>query len=159
MSSLFSASEISGILSVFTNSFDTWSRSVTIYKEPIKVESNPPVSSSNNAFGFGESQEVPIYTYLPARTGVFMAILKDSDIENTNYQANKAGLVPEITTRIIASPLSMKVKRDAYIFIEDGKTEKIIDNMGGETYLLDGHGCLQTYQGSEYYIYPLRKSH
>ncbi len=158
MASYITASEQSGILAVFSNSFDTWSRAITIYKEALKVEIPTSPSTDGNSFGFGDTQQTPIYTYLPARTGVFMAIIKDSDIDSTYAQASRMSLSPEIMTRIVASPISIKVRRDARDFIEDGRTEKIVDNFGQETYLLDGHGCLQTFQGSEYYIYPLRKT-
>ena len=146
------------MLKVFSDSFDTWARSIVVYKEPMKVEVPVSPSLDNNSFGFGEVQQVPVYTYLPARTGVFLAILKDSDIDSTKAQAINVGLSPEIMSRIVSSPLSIKVRRDAYEFIEDGRTDKIVDTFRGETYLLDGHGCLQTFQGSEYYIYPLRKT-
>lgn len=158
MAGYFSTTEQANVLAVFALSFDTWSRPITVYKGAMKVEVSPSPATDNNTFGFGDVQQNPVYTYLPARTGVFMAILKDSDIDSTLAQAAKSSLSPEIIARITASPLSIKVKKDAFDFIEDGATEKIVDNFGGETYLLDGHGCLQTYQGSEYYIYPLRKT-
>lgn len=158
MSSLISASESSGILAVISSSFDTWSRLITVYKEPIKVEVTPSPVSAGNLFGFGEIQQEPIYTYLPPVTGVFYAIIRDGDIPHTESQSKKTQLAPEIQTRIIASPISIKVKRDAFLFIEEGETTKIVDNMSEEVYILDGHGCLQTFQGSEYYVYPLRKT-
>jgi hypothetical protein len=158
MSSFISATEQSGILAMFSRSFDTWSRDITVYKEAIKVEVSQQPSTNSNSFGFGEVQQDPIYTYLPARTGVFKAIIRDSDIDSTAAQVARMSFIPEAMARIVASPISIKVKKDAYDFIEDGATTKIIDNFKNETYLLDGHGCLQTYQGSEYYVYPLRKS-
>lgn len=158
MSSYFTDTEKTNMLAIFANSFDTWARQIVVYKEAMKVEVTPSPSTVNNTFGFGETQQNPVYTYLPARTGVFMAIIKDSDIDSTAAQVNTTSLAPEIMTRIIASPVSIKVKKDARDFIEDGETDKIVDTFSDEIYLLDGHGCLQTFQGSEYYIYPLRKS-
>lgn len=158
MASLISAAEKSSISSIFSSSFDTWSRAIIVYKEALKVEVNNVNDKNDNLFGFGNTQQTPIYTYLPSLTGVFMAIIKDSDIVSTKSQANTTSLVPETMARIIASPISIKVKRDAYDFIEDGETSKIVDAFNREAYILDGHGCLQTFQGTEYYIYPLRKT-
>lgn len=157
MPSLISAGEQASILATFENSFDTWSRSIIVYKEALKI---PVVASTQqgNIFGFGEQQQTPVYTYEDSRTGIFPAVIRDSDISSTSMQTSRVPLSPEILARIVASPISMKVRKDCHNFIEEGVTERIVDRMSGETYLLDGHGCLQTYQGSEYYVYPLRKT-
>jgi hypothetical protein len=158
MANMMSASERSGVLAVFENSFDTWSRQVAIYKEPLKTLVVPQPTTTNNAFGFGEAQQEPIYAYQTPRTGIFPAIIRDSDIESSTAQSAGVPLTPEIIARILASPVSMKVRRDCANFIDEGPTEKIVDLKNGETYLLNGQACMQTYQGSEYYVYPLRKT-
>jgi|WetSurMetagenome_2_1015567.scaffolds.fasta_scaffold89363_2 hypothetical protein len=158
MASLITPTEQAIILSIFEASFDTWSRSVTIYKDPLKQIATPVPTTTNNPFGFGDTQQDTVYTFVNPVTGVFPAIIRDSDIENTKAQVAGTQLSPEIVARIIASPVSMKVRKNCRDFIEEGPTERIVDNIRGDTYLINGSCCLQTYQGSEYYIYPLRKT-
>jgi hypothetical protein len=158
MSSLISETERQWILATFEESFDTWSRTIIVYKVPLKTLVTPLPSTTTNVFGFGESQQEPSYTIATQRTGEFPGIIKDSDIARTITQVSSVALSPEIMTRILASPISLKVREDCSTFIDDGETERIVDVLGNATYLLDGHGCLQTYLGSKYYVYPLRKT-
>jgi len=158
MSSLLSATEKASMLNTFEQSFDTWSRNIIVYKEPLKQLIAPQPSTQQNAFGFGPEQQNPTYTFIAPVTGIFPAVIRDTDIENSRAQAAGMPLAPELISRILASPVSMKVRPDARAFIDKGQTDRIVDIKNGETYLLNGHACLQTYQGSEYYIYPLRKT-
>ena len=157
MSSFFSTSEIAGISKVLSGSFDTWAREVIIYKDIKRVETSP-TNPNNNLFGFGEDQQEPIYTYLPPDSGRFMAIIKDSDILSSKGQRSEQALAPEIMVNVVSSPISIKVKQDAYDFIEDGETKSILDVLSNELYILDGHPCLQTFVGTKYYVYSLRKT-
>lgn len=158
MPNLMSPTEIAGVLTVFENSFDTWCRPIIVYKEPLKTLVVPQPTTTNNAFGFGEAQQDAVYAYSVPRTGIFPAILRDSDIESSAAQSAGVPLTPEIVARILASPVSIKVRPDCANFIDEGPTEKIVDQRNGETYLLNGQACLQTFQGSMYYVYPLRKT-
>jgi hypothetical protein len=158
MASLISSTERANILQTFEDSFDTFARSVTIYKEAQKIPIAPAPPNTNNVFGFGEQQQDAAYTYATPRSQEFPAIIRDADVTSTTTQVGGVPLSPEIISRILNSPISIKVRRDAMLFLEDGPTERIVDNRTGEIYILNGHYCLQSYQGSEYYIYPLRKT-
>jgi hypothetical protein len=158
MASLISSVEQASILATFEASFDTWSRAITVFKEATKTEASPIPSTTSNLFGFGEAQQEASYTYSAALSQVFQGVIRDGDIAVASAQAKGMMLSPEILARILASPISLKVRKDCSDFIENGPTERIVDNKTGEVYLLNGHRCLQTYQGSEYYVYPLRKT-
>ena len=156
MAGYISETERRGILSVFEQSFETWCREVVIYKEPRKTIVTPQPPTTNNAFGFGDTQQDPTVTYSEVSiTGVFKAILKDAEIESAFRQATD--LSPEIQARILTNPISMKVRADAFAFLEDGPNEKIVDTQSGITYFINGVAGYQTYMGSSYWIYPLRK--
>jgi len=151
MASLISAAEQSGILAVFSGSFDTWSRNIVVFKEPLKTEVTPAPTAG--LFGFGETQQDPVYTYTP-RSGIYPAVIRYSDIERN--VADNALLSPEILARIYSGPISIKVRRDCRDYINDGPTERVI--VDGQTFLMDSDERLQTYQGSEYYVFQLRKT-
>lgn len=151
MASLISDTERADILAVFSGSFDTWSRNIVVYKEPLKTLVQP--QPTDGAFGFGEEQQSATYTYTP-RSGVYPAVIRYSDIEKSI--AKNSLLSPEILARIYSGPVSIKVKRDCRDFINDGPTERIV--IDGQPFLMDGDERLQTYQGSEYYVYQLRKT-
>lgn len=155
MANLVSATERKNILAVFEDSFDTWCRDIIVYKQPLKTLVAPAPSTSNNSFGFGDNQQDPIYSYNQTVSGLFKAVIRDSEIESAARQA--ADLSPEMQARILTNPISMKVRPEAFTFIEDGPTEKVIDVKAGITFYLNGVAGLQTYMGSTYYVYPLRK--
>lgn len=152
MAGFISVTEQAGILATFSGSFDTWKRDIVVYKEPLKTLVDPQ-PQGNNVFGFGEQQQDPVYSYTP-RSGVFSAIIRYNDIERN--PAKNAPLSPEILARIYWGPVSIKVERNCRDFINDGVTERIL--VDGNSYLMDSDERLQTYQGSEYYIYSLRKT-
>lgn len=152
MASLISATERVEILAIISGSFDTWSRNIVVFKEPLKTPVDVP--PTNGLFGFGEmGQPSPSYTYEP-RSGIFPAIIKYSDIEQNI--AGNSPLSPEIMARIYWGPVSIKVRKDCRDYINDGPTKSFI--IDGQTFLMDGDERLQTFQGSEYYIYQLRKT-
>jgi len=151
MASFISATEQADIIATFSGSFDTWSRNIVVFKEPLRTEISP--LPSENLYGFGESQQNPTYTYTP-RSGIFPAIVRYSDIEKDI--ARNSLLSPEILARIYSGPVSIKVREDCRDYINNGITERFI--IDEQTFLIDGDERLQTYQGSKYYIYQLRKT-
>ena len=156
MAGYVSEAERQSILSVFEQSFETWCREVIVFKEPRKTVVTPQPTTTNNAFGFGDAQQDQTVTYSEQSvTGIFKAILKDAEIESASRQA--ADLSAEMQARILTNPISMKVRADAFAFIEDGPNEKVVDTKSGITYYINGAAGYQTYMGSNYWIYPLRK--
>ena len=153
MASFLSATEQAGIRNVFSGSFDTWSRNITIYKEPIKTPVAPFPITNNNLFGFGEEQQETTYTYTDV-TGVYPAIIKYGDIGG-NLSAG-APVMPEPNAITLASTVLIKVRPDARHFINNGPTSKII--VDGREYVLDSDERLQTFCGSEYYVFSIKKT-
>lgn len=144
MPSLISATEKAVLTGIFGDIFDTFARSIIVYKEPIKT-AVPSVSSSNMIYGFGESQGEDTYVYTEV-TGVFPAVIryKEQGIEEN----------PEINAYISNGEVTIKVKRDCRDFIMTDKTEKIgFDN---RTFILDGDERKQMFLDSEFYIFKLK---
>lgn len=153
MANLISTAEQSGILAVFENSFDTWSRSIVVYKQPLKTLVSPTPSTSTNPFGFGEEQQESLYTYTPV-SGTYQAIIRYNDIERD--LSEHAPLLTELLAHVYAGPVSIKVKKACRDYINDGETERIV--VDDQTYLQWSDERKQTYLGSEYYIFTLRKT-
>lgn len=151
MAGLVSDVEKSGALLVFSGSFDTWSRQIIVFKESIKTPVDTP--SSNNLFGFGDSQMNTIYTLTP-KSGIFQAIVRYNDIDRN--PARDSVLSSEILARIYSGPISIKVRKDCRDYLNDGETQSVqIDN---QVFLVNSDERLQTMWGSEYYIFALRKT-
>lgn len=153
MSSLLSASETSGILSVFESSFDTWSRNITIFKEPLKTAVSPAPSTQDNPFGFEEHQQDELYTYT-AVSGIYPAVIRYSDIEGN--LSEKAPLLPEPLFHVYAGTINIKVRKDCRDFLNEGTTDRIL--VDGRTYLPESDERKQTFCNSEYYVFTLRKT-
>lgn len=153
MAGLLSNAEISGALAIFESSFDTWSRNITIYKDPLKTEVSPVPSTSDNPFGFGEEQHDPIYTYT-VQSGVYPAVIKYFDVDG-NMMSN-VPLSAEAMIHVYGSIVNIKVKKNCRDFINDGPTERII--IDGKTYLPESDERRQTVLGSDYYVFTLRKT-
>lgn len=152
MPSLVSSIEKSGVLKDFSNSFDTWSRTIIIYKDPIKTPTVVPQSSSA-LFGFGEIQQNVSYT-TTQNTGIFQAVIRYNDIERN--PAHESVISPELLARIYSGPISIKVKRDCRDFLNNGVTDSVV--LDNQVFLVNSDERLQTYMGSEYYIFSLRKT-
>jgi len=153
MAGFVSDSEKAGVVAVFSGSFDTWSRNIIIFKEPLKTAIPIPPSQDNNLFGFEDQQQDPIYTYT-LKSGIYPAIIKYMDIESNLSMS--APLLPEPLFHVYAGHISIKVKRDCRDYLNDGPTDRII--VDNRTYLQESDERKQTYMGSEYYIFTLRKT-
>lgn len=152
MSSLISSTEMNDATGVFSNIFDTWSRNIIIFKEPIKQQIIP--QDGNAIFGFGPTQSTELYTYIPV-TGVFPAIIRYNDRYATRDKSDQ--FQPEIDEYISEGPMSIKVRQDCMDFISNsGKTVKIqIDN---QDYILDGVDFKEDYfWGSQFFIFDLER--
>lgn len=150
MPSLVSNSEKQILTGLYRDTFDTFSRDIIIYKEPIKQElitgpSNPGI------FGFGDAQVSKEYTYIPV-SGVFPAIVR-----YINVQGNVAATEVIDQTNALATmgEVIIKVKPDCYNFIENGKTEKFV--FDGKEFFFDGKSKAMPFLGALYYIYQLKE--
>jgi hypothetical protein len=149
MSSLISNNEKLSTNSIFESIFDTFSRQITVYKEPIKQQILP--QNPGAVFGFGQSQETDLFTYTPV-TGSFPAVIRYQNEFGTmgaddSYQG-------DMNTYISDSPISIKVRKDCNDFIMDGKTEKV--DIDGLLYILKKTEASQTILwNTDYFIFEL----
>ena len=144
MPSLISPTERAVLTGIFDNIFDTFSRTIVVYKESTKVL-NSSVDSSNFIFGFGESQSQDVYTYSEV-TGVFPAVVR--------YKHQNIELGAEITAYIPVGEVRIKVREDCRDFINNGKTEKIV--FDDKTYVLDSEEKKRTFLDSQFWVFNLR---
>lgn len=133
---------------LFASHFETFSsginRTITVYKEPIKIvnQTNPGL------FGYENTSEEENITYTEQKQ-TFYAIItyNDKQTENTLLDANTA--VPEGLIRV-------KVDSVAKNYINNGKN--LFAEVDGKKYNFDTRQRVQNYLGKEYYIYFLKET-
>ncbi len=144
MPSLISVTERQILTGIFNDIFDTFQRTIVVYKEPIKTRVNP--NPANMLYGFGESQQDDAFSYTEV-TGVYPAVIRYPPTQPVDQNT-------EIDAMISAGEVSIKVKRDCRDFINSGKTEKIV--FDSRTFTLDGDERKQTFLESEFFVFKLR---
>jgi hypothetical protein len=151
MSSLVSQNEKNYVINTFSGIFDTWSREIIVFKEPIKTAIIPN-PNPNALFGFGSEQQTPIFSYTPV-TGVFQALIKYAGRYGSDSKQNEIN--SELDAYLAHGPVSIKVQGPTKDFIINGKTDKII--VDGLTTIIDGDTYRpQTFWGTQYYIFDLQ---
>ena len=145
MASLISPNERTVLTGIFDDIFDTFQRSIIIYKEPKKVIQQ---INLDGVFGYGEYSMPANYEYIPV-TGSFPAVIRyASDAE---YRE-----VDEFTTNIPFGHATVKVKENARDYMKMGKTEKI--TFDEKTFELASSDKVQRFLDSEYYIFLVRST-
>ena len=126
--------------------FDTMSagRTVTIVKEPNKIQIDQP-PSINNQFGFGESQTDPIYNYIPESQAFPVVVIYGKD--------QKSILVSEVNQVLPNGAISIKVKRNCYDYFQEGRIQHFI--IDERKFVINGEPYRQMFLNSEYFILPL----
>jgi hypothetical protein len=145
MASLISTTERDVLTGIFADIFDTFQRSLVIYKEPKKVIQQ---INLDGVFGYGEYSQAANYEYVPV-TGVFPAVIR---------YANDAEFkeVDDFTSNIPFGHATVKVKQNARDYIKGGKTEKI--TFDDKTFELASSDKVQRFLDSEYYIFLVRST-
>lgn len=144
MASLISSGEKAVLSGVFDDVFDTFSRNIVIYKEPIKTVSS---INESNLFGYGDASNQVNYSYT-AESGVYPAIIKYADEQTQNYHSEMGGFIPKGDVRI-------KIKKDCRDFIEDGRTESIqFDDKSWDVTTSDS---VKRFLDSEFFVYHLER--
>jgi hypothetical protein len=145
MASLISTTERSVLTGIFSDIFDTFERSLVVYKEPKKVIQQ---INLDGVFGYGEYSQAANYEYIPV-TGVFPAVIR---------YANDAEFkeVDDFTSNIPFGHATVKVKQNARDYIKVGKTEKI--TFDDKTFELASSDKVQRFLDSEYYIFLVRST-
>tara|TARA_R100000995_G_scaffold80657_1_gene52643 strand:+ start:31 stop:474 length:444 start_codon:yes stop_codon:yes gene_type:complete len=146
MASLLTSNDISGFTGVLEDHFDTFSKNITIHKEPIKEISSV---SATNYVGYNDSSNTSNFTLIPV-SGIYPAI-----VNYFNDQESEA--IPELGGISVGKGVvRIKVKDDAKDFIKKGKTERIDIDEDSFNTITDEK--VQNYLGSKYYVYYLERT-
>jgi hypothetical protein len=146
MASLILSSEIDAYKQAINDHFDTFKRSITVHKQPIK---NILQNTTNQLLGYEENSNVVDYTYTP-RNQTFDAII------NYNLAKENLQIDNEIKLKFPNQIVEIKVKEDAKNYINQDITEKItFDN---KTFNLISTDVIKNYQGLIYYVFYLKET-
>lgn len=146
MASLILSSELAAYKQAINDHFDTFKRSITVHKEPIK---NILQNTTNQLLGYQEDSNIVDYTYTP-RNQTFDAII--------NYNLSKENLQidDEIKLKFPNQIVEIKVKENAKNYINQDITEKI--TFDDKTFNLISTDIVKNYQGLIYYVYYLNET-
>lgn len=140
MPSLISDIEKRDLGLVFKDIFDTFKRTITVHKEPVKAVGNP----GNMPYaGYGEDSEETNVTYIPQNKAF------DAVISYNNHQT-------EINTQVgvyEAGQVKIKVEKEAADYIKTGKTERI--EVDGKSFNKVTNDKVQDFLGIQYYVFYL----
>lgn len=130
----------------FARHFDQFSRPFTIFKEPKKIITN--VTSSNFIPGYGNPPGQNQITYLPV-SGIYSGIIS----YNTNQTQD---ILYEARSSISKGEVRLKVQKNAYDFIKNGKNESFI--VDENIYNLVSDEYIQSYLELNYYYFLLKRT-
>ena len=102
MPSLVSDTEKAELQVIFADIFDTFKRSITVHKEPVKTFSSVDI---NFIFGYGESSQSENVTYTPQSQSFFATISYRFSDSDTDY-------VEDINSYVPGSIVKIKVEED-----------------------------------------------
>lgn len=141
MASLIPDSTKIEFATVLSDHFDTFKRTITVHREPIKSVTD----IQNNALhGYGDAAENGNISYITQKKE-FNAIV--------SYNNNQAENSTEVGT-LEAGTVKIKVQQDAADYIKGGKVEKI--EVDGQTFNKVSDDKVQNYLGAVFYIFYLR---
>jgi len=145
MASLISTTEKNVLTGIFNDIFDTFKRSITVFKEPKKIIQE---INLDGVFGYGEYAQQANYEYVPVYA-TFDAIIKYAN--DAEYKE-----VDDFTSNIPFGHATIKVKENTREYIKNGKTEKI--TFDDKTFELASTDKVQRFLDSEYYIFLVRST-
>lgn len=116
MASFLTSQNISGATGSMINLFDTFSqgRNVTVYRESQRTQ----VASSETIFGYGEQQPGVEYNFIEVKQD-FPAIVRYPK------QNQKNKLDPEMEVRYPESEVIIKVRQEAYDYIQSQRVTRV----------------------------------
>jgi len=145
MASLISSTEKNVLTGIFGDIFDTFERSITIYKEPKKIIQE---INLDGVFGYGEYSQAANYTYVSVSEAHPAVIRYANDAEHKE--------VDDITSNIPFGHATIKVKENARDYIKNGKTEKI--TFDDKTFELASSDKVQRFLDSEYFVFLVKST-
>tara|TARA_Y100000310_G_C20493162_1_gene720249 strand:- start:31 stop:465 length:435 start_codon:yes stop_codon:yes gene_type:complete len=143
MPTLVSAEEAAEFKRLFGDIFDTFKRTITVHKEPIRVVGS--VADKPMA-GYGQDSQEDNVTFLPQNQS-FDAVI--------SYNTKQDEVSSEVGT-YEKGEVRIKVKEDAAEYIKNGKTEKI--EFDGKTFNTVTSDAVQNFLGTVFYIFFLKQT-
>jgi hypothetical protein len=143
MPSLVSATEAAEFKRLFGDIFDTFKRSITVHKEPMRVVGS--VADKPMA-GYGEDSQEDNVTYVP-QSKAFDAVI--------SYGQKQDEISSEVGT-YAKGEVRIKVQADAAEYIKNGKTEKI--EFDGKSFNTITSDTVQNFLGVVFYIFFLKQT-
>jgi len=125
--------------------FETFKKSITVHKEPIK---NIIQRTTNQMLGYEENSNIVDYTYTP-RNQTFDAVIKYKPTDNLTEDT-------EIKLKFTDQPVIIYVKEDAKNYINTDITEKI--TFDGKDFNVQSTSIPKHYQNKTYYVYYLQET-
>lgn len=148
MASLLQTTEVTSLVSILGDVFDTFKRKITINKSPKKVISQ---INQSQLFGYGEAANPVNYAYTP-QSGIYYAKVSYLEYKGDEY-------IQDFQSKVDSNLVRIKVQSDTKEYIENGRTENIeIDN---KTFNLLGDYIVKNFLGSNgytTYIYYLQET-
>ena len=150
MPGLVSNSEENVLIGDYEQVFDTFSRPIVIYKQPIKTAL---VTGPQNPglFGMGDGQVATQYTYIPV-SGVYNGIVR---YVNTKRNIAALEVVEETNTVTAIGEVMVKFDLDGYNFIENsGQTDKFY--FDSRDWYFASKARAMPFLGAAYFQYQLK---
>lgn len=142
MSNLLTSAQILRATGAANDDFDTYSRNIVVYKEPIKTA----VANTNNYFGYPDDNNIDYtYTYV---SGVFPAKIM--------YNRQTVKEVNSVPVTFSNGDVIIKVRPDCKDYINNGKTENIV--VDGNTFNVLTDDGVKNYLGLVFHQYTLERT-
>tara|TARA_R100001015_G_C4546353_1_gene109220 strand:- start:288 stop:734 length:447 start_codon:yes stop_codon:yes gene_type:complete len=140
MANLLSDTDKAYFTGVLGDLFDTFQRSITVHKEPVKTVTN--INTSNTYAGYGDTPNLDNIEFV-TKSESFEAMISYMD-------KNQSGLDTELNIQIPQNAaVRIKVKQDCRDYIKLGKTERI--EIDGKSFNVLGEESVKYNFG--YYLY------
>tara|TARA_Y100000310_G_C20006580_1_gene500984 strand:- start:61 stop:501 length:441 start_codon:yes stop_codon:yes gene_type:complete len=144
MADLLSDSDKESFKGSLLDLFDTFSRNITVHKEPKKVITQINV---NTMPGYNESSVPENIEFVPV-SSEFPAMVDYGDKQSTETEPTAGVTIPR-------GQISIKVKQEARDYILNGKTEKI--ELDSKSFNLISRDAVKYYFGLKLYVFFLEE--
>ena len=139
------SSQIELFSGIFARHFPSFAREFIVNKTPKKIITS---TTANYYVGYGQTSNESQITYIPV-SGTYSGIIS----YNTNQTQEN---LYEARSAISKGEVRLKVQKDAYDFIKNGKNESFI--VDENTYNIISDEAIQNYLGLQYFYFTLKRT-
>lgn len=151
MASLLTSSEISCVTGAAGDLFDTFKRSIIVFKEPKQVITPATAKSSSVYYGYQSKNAKPdAVTSFVVVSGSFEAL-----ISHRHSQKTVAKQLGDLNTLDRKHGLQLKVKSICRDYINQGRTENV--EVDGQKFNLVNSDKIQEFLGFTLYVFDLEE--